>query len=280
MLVGCPFFAVSSLLPDLHSNSMESSDSQTDAMSIREDWTDPLTSTDPHSVDPLDFGEDTSIQDNPYVYDSNPFFDQFSSHFSEVQTYTTEYFDTVGSGYKLTYKMEGAHLFITATIGSYDIMSYSFEEETYSAVQVEGTEISAMYGSPSLPYKNLVLSIPDDSSVLGINTLCKSTKYLDGLEILPGPEPLAISTSNPNEFSLWFDPVQYSSSEFLPSEIMRSSEVGIAGQPALYLSLYPLQFNPSLNQGKLVLEMEIEITFDRTVILSDIITPPESQFGY
>ena len=278
MFVNAPFFAVQSFSANVDSKDMESIESEDGGLELETDWLDPST-TDSIFTDPFDTDKDMLV-DDPSNYDSYPFFDQLKSHFSEMQTFTTDYLQTTGSGYKVTYRMENNHLYITATIGSYDIVSYTFNEETYDSVQIGGTEISATYGSPALPYKNLILSIPDGAHVLHTEVLYTDTKTLDGLEILPGPEPLAVSSIASSEVSLWFDPLQYSSNEFLPSQLMQSSEVGIAGQPALYLTLYPLQYNPSLDQGNLALQMEIKVDFDMTVSLSEVLAAPEYQFGY
>ncbi|MGY5872316.1 MAG: C25 family cysteine peptidase [Candidatus Thorarchaeota archaeon] len=275
MIAGSPFFAVSSLLPNVGSNDMQSADSQND------EWLDSETTTDSQATDPFDFDKDVfADEDNPHKYDPNPFFDQFKSYSSEIQTFTTDYIQSSGAGYKVTYRMEDMHLFITATIGSYDIVSYTFDEGTYDSVQIGGTEVSASYGAPALPYKNLILSLPDGANVLDTQVFRKDSKDIYELDVLPGPEPLTVSSIAPSEISLWFDPLQYSTDDFLPSEIIHSTEVGIAGQPALYLTLYPLQYNPTLDQGNLALQMEIQVTFDRVVSLSEVVTPPESQFGY
>jgi len=280
MLVGSPFIAVSTLLPDLGSNGVPSIESVNNETQMDDDLLDSLTSLESRTTDLFDYDKDVQIDDKPSRYDPNPFFDQFKSYHSEVQTFTTNYLQTTGSGYKLTYKIEGNHLFITATIGSYDIVSYIFDEGVYDALQIEGAEISADYGAPALPYKNLILSIPDGANVLHTELIDIDTTLLYGLDILPGPEPLAVSSYARSEPTLWFDPAHYSSSAFLPSEVLYSTEVGIAGQPALYLTLHPLQYNPTLDQGSLALKMVIDVAFDSPVGISEVLASPEYQFGY
>ncbi len=192
----------------------------------------------------------------------------------------TSYFTQMGSGMLIQEQVEGNRLRISVRIGSYSILSYAFDEGMYQTVIVEGAETSTDYGCPTLPYKNLLFSLPADVHPLSVQVNSRLMESIDGLSLVPGPEPLRLASTYPNNPTIYFDEQAYSTSSFMPTSLVDYNEVGMRGTKGLFVKLSLMQYNPVQKHASIVVALEVDITFSEPVTSEELhINPYESQFN-
>ncbi|MFX1564264.1 MAG: C25 family cysteine peptidase, partial [Promethearchaeota archaeon] len=192
----------------------------------------------------------------------------------------TSLYDQASSGLRIQQEINRNHLRITATIGSYSTVTYVFNEESYHALVIPNSELSANYGFPVLPYKNILFSYPDNRQPISVRIRHQQLETISGLNLVPGAAPLKISSNYRAAENLYFDAEAYEKTAFTPNKLIDFQIVGVGGKPGLLLSLNLLQYNPTSNQGKLVVKLEIDIVFDKTISWNEITADPyDSMFG-
>ncbi|MFX1541126.1 MAG: C25 family cysteine peptidase, partial [Promethearchaeota archaeon] len=192
----------------------------------------------------------------------------------------TSYFTQMGSGMLIQEQVDGNQLRITVCIGSYSILSYAFDEGMYQTVIVEDAEISTGYGHPTLPYKNLLFSLPANVYPLSVRVNSRLMESIDGLSLVPGPEPLRLASTHPYDPALYFDEQAYSASSLVPTSLVDYREVGMRGTKGLFVKLSLMQYNPVQKHANLVVALELDITFSEPITSEVLhVNPYESQFN-
>lgn len=136
------------------------------------------------------------------------------------------------------------------------------ESETFTSITFdgEGTLSSTAPGEPLLNFKNISLRLPGLSNH-SVEIL--ETDYETIPDILLAPVPNVYKDEQGNYFSkLIKDLSAYSATDFLPSEIVKLTDIGTTRRAALgNIHIYPLQYNPSAKQLRKYTRLKIKVTF-------------------
>jgi len=173
-------------------------------------------------------------------------------------------------GLDYVYEVSGRTLTIRIDVGSYNLVTYAFDEGDFQSVMMQGTRQSSVYGAPVLPYKNLLLTIPDNAEVLDVDVFSIASEEILDLNLAPGPVPVAIYEGYTPDPKLFFNPDIYEKDTFLKSEIIEYRVVKQRGTEGLFITVNPLQYNPVKDRGILNSEIIIEVTFDAPITLDDL----------
>lgn len=136
------------------------------------------------------------------------------------------------------------------------------ESEIFTSISFDG-EIglsSATSGEPLLKFKNISLRLPGLSNH-SVEIL--ETDYETIPDILLAPVPNVYKDEQGTYFSkLIKDLSAYSATDFLPSEIVKLTDIGTTRGAALgNIHIYPLQYNPSAKQLRKYTRLRIKVTF-------------------
>ncbi|MHA1485477.1 MAG: hypothetical protein ACTSPR_09230 [Candidatus Thorarchaeota archaeon] len=154
------------------------------------DRTQPLISKGPSSTD----DDWYRLDENNNWFDCRDMLAPYRQSAEGIQRWETRLYKDAGSGMDISYEVAGDTLYIDVSIGSYSTITYDFEEGIFRSLIVPNTELSQDYGRPALPYRNVMLSIPDYANVKSIEVRDKLFEPINGLRIIPGPEPLELSS--------------------------------------------------------------------------------------
>jgi len=168
------------------------------------------------------------------------------------------------------YEILGSTLRIRVSIESYAIVTYSFEEGEFQSFMIPGTQQSTVYGSPVVPYKNLLIDIPDYTCLTGVEIIRIESEWLPQMDIVPGPRPVAIYYGFDPDTKLFFNPDFYNQDSYLDSEIATHRVVRQGNDEGLLLTIKPFQYNPVKGNGVLNSEFVIEVTFDAPITFDDL----------
>jgi hypothetical protein len=192
----------------------------------------------------------------------------------------TSYFPQTGSGLVIRDKVDGNRLHISIRIGSYNIITYAFDQGIHQTVIVEEAELSMGYGLPTLPYKNLLLTLPENVHPLTIQVNQRLMESIDGLSLAPGPEPLHLASNHRNNPQLYFEEDAYSTSTLMPTSLVEYQEVGMRGTKGLLVSLNLMQYNPVQKHGNLIVALDVVFTLSESVSSKELhLNPYESQYN-
>ncbi|MGY5862463.1 MAG: C25 family cysteine peptidase, partial [Candidatus Thorarchaeota archaeon] len=217
------------------------------------------------------------LDENNNWFDCRDMLVSYKQSAESIQRWQTSLYEETSSGMDIRYEVAGSTLNVDVSIGSYSTITYSFEEGIFRSLVVPNTELSQDHGCPVLPYRNIMLSIPDYANVKSIEVRDQLFEPINGLRIIPGPEPLEVSTQPEPLKGLFLDPDAYSSAKFAPN-IIETDIVNMGDKQGLYLTLRPLQYNPTTKEGLLAIQMTVEIQFDAPLSPEDFINPSDS-FG-
>lgn len=175
-----------------------------------------------------------------------------------------------GVGLDYVYELTGSKLTIRVDIDSYSVVTYSFEEGEFQSVMMSGAQLSTIYGSPVVPYKNFLIAIPDGASIIDVDFAGAKSEMISQLNLVPGPKPVAIFEGTTIDNKLFFNPDVYNQDSFLNQEIVEYQYVNQGSEEGLFLTVKPLQYNPVEGNGVLNSEIVIEVTFDTHITFGDL----------
>ncbi|MFX1369933.1 MAG: C25 family peptidase propeptide domain-containing protein, partial [Promethearchaeota archaeon] len=197
---------------------------------------------------------------------------------ADFKAVKTQFHTDSSEGIELSYRIEGNVLIVTATVCSYSVVTYEFEEGFFDVVHIGNAGLSNVHGEPNLPYRKVLLTIPDETSVLDIESRIELSEEISDFAVAPGPVPLEVSRSLPVDTRPWFNPTSYFLDEYTPSELVESTVVGVSGNQGLQLTLHPIQYNPVRQDAKFILRMTIEIAFNSPIAEEVLRSPAEYNF--
>ncbi|MDP2208886.1 MAG: type IX secretion system sortase PorU [Bacteroidota bacterium] len=150
------------------------------------------------------------------------------------------------------------------------------ESETFTSITFdgEGTLSSTTPGEPLLKFRNISLRLPGLSNH-SVEIL--ETDYETIPDILLAPVPNVYKDEQGNYFSkLIKDLSAYSATDFLPSEIVKLTDIGTTRGAALgNIHIYPLQYNPSAKQLRKYTRLKIKVIFGSSELAG--ISQPEDE---
>ena len=173
-------------------------------------------------------------------------------------------------GLDYVYQISDSKLTIKLDISSYSVATYSFEEGEFQAVFVSGTQQSSVYGSPVVPYKNILIAIPDYVELSDVNVVNTKSERISQLNLVPGPKPVALYEGYESDTKLFFNPNVYNQDRLLNPEIIDYRIVKQRGEEGLFITVHPLQYNPTERSAVLNSEIVVEVSFDAPIALSDL----------
>lgn len=136
------------------------------------------------------------------------------------------------------------------------------ELETFTSITFDGEVAlsSATPGEPLLKFRNIAFRLPGLSNH-SVEIL--QADYETIPNILLSPVPNVYKDEQGNNFSkLIKDLTAYSAIDFLPSEIVKITDIGTTRGAALgNIHIYPVQFNPSINTIRKYTRVKIKVTF-------------------
>jgi len=123
---------------------------------------------------------------------------------------------------------------------------------------------------PVLPIKIIMVAIPENMKATSIKILYKTEKELSSTyDILPAqvPKKIGFYIENPTFIK---DNIFYQSQEYYPSKIVELTGItDLAGQAIAIITIYPLQYNPSLKKLKLQTNIDFQIEGETGYICGD-----------
>ncbi|TFG26365.1 hypothetical protein EU527_19790, partial [Candidatus Thorarchaeota archaeon] len=196
------------------------------------------------------------------LFDIRELLNTYRDKASSVKSYHTSRYSSYHQGFNLAYETHENKLTIHATVSDYGIVTYEFEEGNYESIMISSMELSNIYGSPVLPYSKILFNVPGLAHVLDVNVRSQASELIYGLDIVPGPKPVAIYGDMVPDGSLFFNPEFYESVEPLPMHLVESEIVHRGEEQALMITINPLQYNPVNKQGELHSDLIIDVTYD------------------
>ncbi len=242
--------------------------------SSTKDRAQPLSSKEPSSTD----DDWYRLDEKNNWFDSRDMLAPYRQSAEGIQRWETRLYEDAGSGMDIRYEVAGDTLYVDVSIGSYSTITYSFEEGVFQSLVVPNTQLSQDHGRPTLPYRNIMLSIPDYANVKSIEVRDQMFESINGLRIIPGPEPLQVSNQLGSLKGLFLDPDAYALATFAPDNVIETDIVNMGDEQGLYMTLRPLRYNPTTKEGLLAIQLTVEIQFDVPISPEDFINPSTS-FG-
>ena len=177
---------------------------------------------------------------------------------------------TSSNGLDFVYDISDSTLTIRVDIDSYSLATYTFDEGEFQALMMPGAQLSTIYGSPVVPYKNFLIGIPAGASVVDVDLVGTKSETLSQLYLVPGPKPVAIYEGVTIDNTLFFDPEVYEQDMLTDAELVDYQLIHQRGEDGLFLTVKPLQYNPVKCEGVLNSEIVIEVKFDTPVSFGDL----------
>ncbi|MHA1927231.1 MAG: C25 family cysteine peptidase [Candidatus Thorarchaeota archaeon] len=196
--------------------------------------------------------------------------DIFSEYADTINRYRSSEISDLSSGFNIDYGTQDTTMTVEVAVYDYGIASYDFEEGFFDALVIPSMTLSNKYGSPALPYKKLMFSIPTGVEVLNVHASSASSELIYGLNIVPGPKPVAIYGDEVPDKTLFFDPEVYSSEIYLPESYVTSEIVRRGDESALMITINPLQYSAAEKKGLLHTEFTIDVSYSSSVTDEDV----------
>ncbi len=134
--------------------------------------------------------------------------------------------------------------------------------DRYDWLKVENCSYMKEPGRPMLPFKNVIVKLPENSMITNVDVKAEETLLDKRYMILPAPLPAIVGSESSEE--IHEDPTIYKTNDVFPSEgyVYREAH-GIDSETVtrvkyLFLNLFPLRFLPI--EGKVMLSERILIT--------------------
>lgn len=191
-----------------------------------------------------------------------------------IRHYETRYFVDIGPGFFIQEQVNRNRLRIQVLVGSYSIITYALDSEPLHALLITGSEVSKIYGHPTIPFTNLLYSLPKGIHPVSVQIQRQQTEVISGLSLIPGAEPLRLADSHRTQNELFFNEQVYSDSAFYPTEFIEFQEVGMAGTPGVLVNLQLMQYNPVHKQANLLISVEFDVILSAPVSWHDITSNP------
>ena len=207
---------------------------------------------------------------NGNVIDIRSLLDSYRDKAGSAQLFHTSSYSDSQDGFGLTYQTHGNILTIHASISDYGIVTYNFDEGSYQSVMVSGMELTNTYGSPVLPYSKVLFNIPQGEQILDVHVRSGSSESIYGLDVVPGPKPVAIYGNMTPDNGLFFNPEFYGSESLLPRQLVGSEIVHHGSEQALMITLNPLQYNSMEKYAVLHSEIIIDVTYSDLISHDDV----------
>ena len=204
------------------------------------------------------------------LFDVRDLLDSYRDNAGSIRTYRTSSHSGSQTGFDLNYMTQDNVLSIRATISDYGIVTYDFAEGMYESIVISGMELSNTYGSPVIPYSKILFNIPDYASVANVKVRSVASESIFGLDIVPGPRPVAIYGDMVPDPTLFFNPDLYTSNYLLPSELIQSEVIEKGNEQALMITINPLQYNPVLKKAVLHSDLIIDVTYNQGISKDDV----------
>lgn len=208
--------------------------------------------------------------DSGDLVDIRGMLDSFRENADSITHYRTSDVLDSGNGFSYDYEAQDATLTIHVSVDDFGIASYDFEEGNFDALVIPSMVLSTTYGSPTLPYTKIMFNIPAETEVFEVSVRSKSSELLYGLNIVPGPKPVAIYGDMVPDKTLFFDPEAYTSDVFYPETYVASEVITRGEERALMITINPLQYNALKNQGLLHSEFDIDVSYSSLITNDDV----------
>jgi hypothetical protein len=139
---------------------------------------------------------------------------------------------------------------IAVTFSENDLIFETFDG--YDVVYLKDGGVLNDIGKPLLPIKNILVALPENMKATNVRILSNVEKELSSVyNILPAQEPQKIGISIGNPTFIKDDNI-YQSEGLYPSKIVElKGMTDLAGQAIALITIYPLQYSPSLKTLKL-----------------------------
>ena len=158
---------------------------------------------------------------------------------------------------------------LTVTFSENDFVFKTFNG--YDVVYLNDGGVLNEIGKPMLPIKNVMVALPNGIKATSIKIIDKSEKnLLSSYDILPTQKPQKIGFSNIN-FIKDYD--FYQKNVYYPSSVVELTGMAdLAGQAMAIISIYPIQYNPSLKTLKLLTKLNFAIEGETGYICGDYLS--------
>ncbi len=133
----------------------------------------------------------------------------------------------------------------------------------YSIVSIPGIPSISTIGAPSLPVINTPISLPAGTKATSIEVVSVSyTPLRNNITVLPATSPVPLSLMDETLMSLPTPDMNiYNSSANYPSSPVTFEESSmLLGFPVVYVSVYPVRWNPASRTVEVLSNLEIKVT--------------------
>ncbi len=141
---------------------------------------------------------------------------------------------------------------------------FSNEVDSFSRVEVNGHTRMKTTGSPELPVLSFLVAIPVCNDVNVTVELLDSIR-IDNINIYPAPEIVEDSTEAGSKYlreEFYYDETVYGNNSFFPGILAETVNKGaVREQHCVRIFLYPIQFNPIMQQITAYSKMKVGLTF-------------------
>jgi hypothetical protein len=151
---------------------------------------------------------------------------------------------------------------ITYSPDRYSLSSMIVNNITYHTIQIDEANYPEDSGYPMIPYRVFIFGIPQDGSA---NVTVESSEFIEIKDRRIPPVPAFIKSDGISS-EIYTEGEFYKKSEFLPGNLFTVEKPSMIGdQRVIYVSVYPVQFNPSTNTIRKYTKMIIRVDFKGTV---------------
>ena len=171
-------------------------------------------------------------------------------------------------------------------VKNFKINEIEEKDEIYQFFEIPEFGVTSEIGKPQVPVKRFLLAIPPYANVKELKIIEDEFNFLNGYKIYPFQPPCLECNFN-EEFVI--NESFYSSNVLYPEKIVEVSEpFSFYGINAIYVSIYPFQYNPLMNKISFHRFIKFEICFENDRIdlkripslLEDIINANALNRGY
>jgi len=142
---------------------------------------------------------------------------------------------------------------------------YSTEVDSFNRVEVKDHSRMKSAGSPEVPVLTFLVAIPECDDVNIAVELLDSIR-IENINIYPAPEIVEDSTGEGSKFlreEFYYDETVYSNNSYFPGILAETVNKGaVREQHCVRVFLYPVWFNPVLNEIMAYSNMKVTVTFE------------------